>query len=122
MSGIFLVITEFLGWATSLLGIFLALSLIRGNGQNTNVGDYVTYCLYSINIIKGVHQTFLAHFLFERRTRVNFLGLVLILKLLPRLAAILGAISQVLKMIEREPRAPEAVCCNYKQGNDNPPN
>lgn len=37
-------------------------------------------------------------------------ALVIILKLLPRMAAIIGAVSQVLKMIEREPKAPEAVC------------
>lgn len=37
-------------------------------------------------------------------------GLVIILKLVPRLASIIGAVSQVLSMIDREPQLPEDVC------------
>lgn len=90
-AGILVTVTEFLSWSTTVLGTFLGSSLIIGVaavGSNSNpLGVFVTYCLFSINVIRG---------------------LVMLLRTLPKIGETFGACSEILTMIEREPQLPEA--------------
>jgi len=87
-AAVLITVSEFISWATTVLGTFLGTSLITGlhpSGGNP-LGRFVTYCLFSINVIKGV---------------------VILLKTLPKIGETFGACAEILQMIEREPQLPE---------------
>lgn len=87
-AAILVTISEFLSWSTTVLGTFLGTSLITGgNGAVNPLGKFVTYCLFSINVIKGI---------------------VLLLRTLPKIGETFGACAEILMMVEREPQLPEA--------------
>jgi ABC-type bacteriocin/lantibiotic exporter with double-glycine peptidase domain len=88
-SGVIITITEFLSWCTTLLGLFMGISLLtsyQGESRDGKLGLFVTFAMYSINVIKGI---------------------ILLLKTLPRIGETLGATRDILTMIDREPQAPE---------------
>jgi ATP-binding cassette subfamily B protein len=85
-------VSEFLSWSTTVLGTFLGTSLItvqqsNSLGGSNPLGRFVTYILFSINVIKGV---------------------VILLRTLPKIGETFGACAEILQMIEREPQGPEA--------------
>lgn len=92
-AAILVAISEFLSWGTVVLGTFLGTSIITGVagvggiGGNNPLGQFVTYCLFSINVIKGI---------------------VLLLRTLPKIGETFGACAEILQMVEREPMLPES--------------
>lgn len=86
-AAILVTISEFLSWSTTVLGTFLGTSLITSAAEGNPLGKFVTYCLFSINVIKGI---------------------VLLLRTLPKIGETFGACQEILQMIEREPQLPEA--------------
>jgi ABC-type multidrug transport system fused ATPase/permease subunit len=100
-SGVIVCISEFLSWCTVLLGVFLGVSLLNSfatnaSGTDDKVGLFTTFALFSMNVIRAMIQ---------------------ILKTLPRIGETLGGVSEVLRMIDREPRPPEG---NGSDDNDRP--
>lgn len=86
-AAIIVTISEFLSWSTTVLGTFLGTSLITSAVNENPLGQFVTYILFSINVIKGI---------------------VLLLRTLPKIGETFGACQEILQMIEREPQLPEA--------------
>lgn len=86
-AAILVTISEFLSWSTTVLGTFLGTSLITSASDGNPLGQFVTYCLFSINVIKGI---------------------VLLLRTLPKIGETFGACQEILQMVEREPQLPEA--------------
>ena len=88
-AAILVTVSEFLSWTTTVLGTFLGTSLITGvhPGGGNPLGRFVTYCLFSINVIKGI---------------------VLLLRTLPKIGETFGACAEILQMVEREPQLPES--------------
>eukprot|EP01125_Pyxidicula_operculata_P005634 TRINITY_DN1975_c0_g1_i2.p1 TRINITY_DN1975_c0_g1~~TRINITY_DN1975_c0_g1_i2.p1 ORF type:complete len:957 (-),score=208.19 TRINITY_DN1975_c0_g1_i2:858-3728(-) len=86
MTGVFTSVSEYLAWGTVLMATFLGIEILTADKSNS-FADYITYYLYSTNVVQAI---------------------VILIKMLPDLASMIGATSQVLAMIEREPKAPEA--------------
>jgi len=58
----------------------------HGSGSEAPLGIYVTFALYSINVIRGI---------------------VLLLKTVPRIGETVGSVQEVLRMMDRDPEGPE---------------
>lgn len=68
------------------MGVSLLAKYSHGQGSEAPLGIYVTFALYSINVIRGI---------------------VLLLKTVPRIGETLGSTQEVLRMMDREPQGPE---------------
>lgn len=78
-------VTEFLSWATTSLGLYLATSLLY---DFTNLQKYVIYGLVSLHTIRAI---------------------VMLLKTVPKIGETLGASHEIMRMMHRKPEPPEGV-------------
>lgn len=81
-SGVIFSVTGFLAFSTQVLAFFLGVELFKVK----SFGDFMTFCLYAMNVVNG---------------------LIEVVKLIPTLGEAVGGAGAVLKMLERRPRAPE---------------
>jgi ABC-type multidrug transport system fused ATPase/permease subunit len=81
-SGVIFSVSGFLAFSTQVLAFFLGVELFKVK----SFGDFMTFCLYAMNVMNG---------------------LIEVVKLIPTLGEAIGGAGAVLKMLERRPRAPE---------------
>lgn len=81
-SGVIFSVSGFLAFSTQVLAFFLGVELFKVK----SFGDFMTFCLYAMNVMNG---------------------LIEVVKLIPTLGEAIGGAGAVLKMLERKPRAPE---------------
>lgn len=82
----FLVLTDFFGNSVTLLSYFIPLVIFHEVTLDQGYADFVTYSLYSQNIIRGLSE---------------------LIKLLPEIAKVVGATAVVLDMMDQKVGPPE---------------